>query len=84
MARTARSARGEMVNFDLLMIAQQLASAPTPVEVAARKEFIDDKDVRKKAAPPVVADLGVNTLLAAADEQGSRVRRHKERSATDE
>ena len=44
-----RSARGEVVNFELLQIKQQLASAPVPNAVEERRRFIDEKDgVRTK------------------------------------
>jgi len=44
MAKMARSARGRIVNFDLIAIRQQLANAPAPVAVSARREYIDDKE----------------------------------------
>lgn len=44
MSKFSRSARGELVNFDLLMIKQQLASAPIAVGVDERRRFIDEKD----------------------------------------
>lgn len=50
MARRGRSARGEMVDFDLLAITAALASAPTPSVVQARREFIDEKDGLKSRA----------------------------------
>lgn len=43
----AKSARGEIVDFDLLKIKAQMASAPTTTEVAARQDFIDQKFKRK-------------------------------------
>lgn len=50
--RKSTSARGEQVDFDLLLIKQQLAAAPQNIEVARRQEFIDNKEegktVRKK------------------------------------
>lgn len=52
MSRQARSARGEIVNFDLLSIKQQLATLPVPVGVDQRRKFVDEKDgVKTKAAP---------------------------------
>lgn len=44
MARIARSARGEIVDFDLIAIKQQLATTPVPVGVNQRRKFIDEKD----------------------------------------
>jgi hypothetical protein len=42
-----RSARGELVNFDLLKIKQQMVSAPKPIVVEARESFIDNKFKRQ-------------------------------------
>lgn len=44
MSRKARSARGQLVDFDLLAIKAQLAASPTPVGVNQRRKFIDEKD----------------------------------------
>lgn len=44
MSKTARSARGVLVDFDLLAIKQQLASTPAPKAVEQRRRFIDEKD----------------------------------------
>lgn len=47
MSKKARSAKGEVVDFDLIAITQALASAPAPVNVKARREFIDEKEGNK-------------------------------------
>lgn len=50
------SARGDIVDFDLLMIKQQLAAAPQNIEVERRRKFIDNKEEGKstrKVKPPV-------------------------------
>lgn len=44
MPRIVRTARGEQVDFDTIIIKQQLAQAPMNIEVARRKEFIDSKE----------------------------------------
>lgn len=44
MSRKARSARGDLVDFDLLAIKQQLATTAVPVGVNQRRKFIDEKD----------------------------------------
>jgi hypothetical protein len=44
MSKKAISARGELVDFDLLAIKQQLATTPVPVGVTERRKFIDEKD----------------------------------------
>ena len=43
MSRKARSARGDVIDFDLLAIKEQLATAPIPVGVDQRRKFIDEK-----------------------------------------
>lgn len=44
MPRNVRSARGDVVDFDTIIIKQQLAQAPMNIEVARRKNFIDSKE----------------------------------------
>lgn len=54
MSRKSRSARGSVVDFDLLAIKEQLKAKPVPVGVNDRRRFIDEKDglkSRVKAAP---------------------------------
>ena len=76
MARIARSTRGQMVNFDLLSIKDQLGSLPAPVFVKERRQFIDEKEglVRKQVNNIVdehgnVSSTGnfSDALLAAAE-----------------
>lgn len=47
MAKIVKSARGASVDFDLLKIKQQIASAPKPTDVKARESFIDQKFKRR-------------------------------------
>lgn len=44
-----KSARGERVDFNLIKIKQQMASAPKTVTVKAREDFIDQKFKRRLA-----------------------------------
>lgn len=44
MGNQIRSARGELIDFELLAIKAQLASAPVPKVVEQRKQAIDEKD----------------------------------------
>jgi hypothetical protein len=55
MAKTARSARGVAVDFDILQIKQALASAPINVGTEERRQFIDTKNGLKppKQSKPV-------------------------------
>ena len=58
MSKKTRSARGELVDFDLLAIKQQLASAPVPVGVKDRRRFIDEKDgIRTKELQQTISAL---------------------------
>jgi len=45
----ARSARGVIIDFDLLAIKEKLASTPKPVEVKERENFIAQKSRRRRA-----------------------------------
>lgn len=55
--RKITSARGEVVDFDLLMIKQQLAAAPQNIEVARRQDFIDSKEQGKSSRKkPVIEE----------------------------
>lgn len=42
-----KSAKGEIVDFDLLKIKEQIASAPKTTNVQAREDFIDRKFRRR-------------------------------------
>jgi ribosomal protein S21 len=44
-----RSAKGEIVDFDLLKIKQQMQTTPKPVEVKAREDFIEKRLKRRQA-----------------------------------
>jgi len=49
-----RSARGELVDFDLLRIKAQIASSPKTTDVKARENFIDQKFKRRLKRKPVL------------------------------
>jgi len=61
MGKKARSARGVVVDFDLMKIKEQMASAPTPLEVKTRQNFIENRLKRrlKKPALPKVESAEV-------------------------
>lgn len=61
MSKKSRSARGELVDFDLLAIKQQLATLPVPVSVDQRRRFIDEKD-GVKHRPAVQKSPDVNLV----------------------
>lgn len=72
MPRIVRTARGEMIDFDTIIIKQQLAEAPMNIEVARRKQFIDSKEGKVRGSKPeLVADpqvLEVDPVLEVGDE----------------
>jgi len=76
MGKKVRSARGAIVDFDLMKIKQQMASAPTPLEVKTRQNFIENRLKRrlKKADLPKVESTEVESTpdmpepAASADE----------------
>lgn len=47
MTKLVRTARGDMVDFDLIKIKQQLADSPAPTEVKARENFVEKRLKRK-------------------------------------
>ncbi len=47
--RRARSIRGEVVDFDLFDIKNQMASQPKSTEVRAREDFIESRLRRRKS-----------------------------------
>ena len=73
MSKKARSARGEIVDFDLLAIKQQLASKPVPVSVNERRKFIDEKDgLKSKTATPVPDALSIAMAAANASAEAAK------------
>jgi hypothetical protein len=64
MPRIVRTARGEQIDFDAIVIKQQIAAAPMNIEVARRKEFIDSKEgkVRGARRPSSFVDGASNTI----------------------
>jgi hypothetical protein len=73
MSRKTRSARGNVVDFDLLAIKEQLAAKPVPVGVNDRRRFIDEKDgVRtRKVTEPVEVPVPAALAIAAEAVQTS-------------
>ncbi len=66
MAKIARSARGEMVDFDILHIRQSLASAPVTISTEERRVFIDTKNGLK---PKQVINNGLKVISPEAIEK---------------
>ncbi len=71
MSKRAKSARGQMVDFDLLAIKQHLAATPVPVSAQNRRKFIDEKDGLKTRENFIVSpasDEDLGDPLAVAKE----------------
>lgn len=78
MGQLIRSARGELIDFEMLAIKQQLASAPVPKAVEARKKAIDAKDGVKSAQVALAADddfLAVSHEAAEASGKAKQLKR---------
>lgn len=65
--RVVRSARGKLVDFDLLAMKQKMASNPKPVEVQKREDFIDQKHRRKGRGSRVEDLLAAQAAKKAAE-----------------
>lgn len=86
MAKRTYSAKGEVVDFDLISITQALASQPAPVNVNARRQFIDEKEknkvIRAVPAAQYKGDLPTSvkeTLPKAETEIGAKVKTTEEK-----
>lgn len=67
MKKIVRSARGQVIDFNLLHIHQQMASMPKPSVVAAREDFVDKKLKRRlkratQTTTEPIVDSGEPTL----------------------
>lgn len=70
MSKAVKSARGALVDFDLLRIKQQMASAPKTTTVQAREDFIDQKFKRRlKKMKRDVASSVTSDAISDDDEQ---------------
>ena len=70
MGQRKRSMRGEMVDFDLLKIKEQMKTAPKPVEVKAREDFIEKKlrrRVKRVVRPPAQVEKVESATEAPAE-----------------
>lgn len=78
MSKKVKSARGVEVNFDLIKIKQQIASAPKTTDVRARENFIDQKLKRrlKRASRSVseqLAEVRVEPTLPTEEPQDDQL-----------
>lgn len=76
MAKLVRSARGDLVDFELLAIKAQLASTPVPKTVEERKQAIDARDGVKSNVQPDLEMLAVAKQAAATSAgQGKQLKK---------
>lgn len=66
MALKARSARGVVVDFDLLKVKQSIADAPT-IDVASREEFVERRIRRRTKRSDSVQPINVEPTPTALD-----------------
>lgn len=78
MARKTRSAKGVVVNFDLMKIKEQIASAPPSIDVRKRQDFIESRLRRrpKKKLPDIPApestkEVDVEPALASVETEAA-------------
>lgn len=62
MQNISRTAKGELIDFELLAIKAQLASVPIPKPVEERRAAIEEREGIKP-----IESQAVNELIAAAD-----------------
>ena len=76
MGNPIRSARGELVDFELLAIKAQLASVPVPKVVEERKQAIDEKDgVRTDVVQDIDFLAASMEAAAASATQGKQLKK---------
>lgn len=78
MVRKTRSAKGVEVNFDLMKIKEQIASAPASIDVKKRQDFIESRMRRrpKKKLPEIPApastkEIDVEPQLASVETEAA-------------
>lgn len=77
MSKITRSARGEAIDFDLLAIKQQLATTPIPVNVDARRRFIDEKNgIKSKvdsiSTPPLLTPEEIKKMFSPTEAEATK------------
>lgn len=83
MTQMVRSARGKMVDFDLLRIKAQLQSVPPPRHVEERKRAMDAKDGIKTDQQPDLDFLKVATdAVTQSAEAGKEAKSTKPKQAS--
>lgn len=77
MGKKVRSAKGELVDFDLLKIKEQMATAPAPLDVKKRQDFIDRRMrrrlKRKPSTRPAKVSVDVAPKVAETTPEGEQL-----------
>ncbi len=60
--KKVRSMRGEVVDFDVQDIKNQIAARPEPSTVKARQDFIDQKSRRRKKVADQIKNLPASSV----------------------
>lgn len=91
MAKKVRTAKGNVIDFDLFKIKQQMGNVPKTVEVKTREDFIERKlrrlrrkaeaDAKKKVAQDNIPDAPVEPKQPA---QKRKLQKKKQETSTDE
>ncbi len=73
MSKRVRSAKGEIVDFDILTIKAQLAGRPQIIDVQQRREFVDNRESGKSTSDSIEAAAVIQPqeLLASSDSEDS-------------
>jgi hypothetical protein len=69
--KNVRSARGQVVDFDLLAIKAQLSAKPAPKKVIERRDVIEQKE----SIQPEMNDMLAMAIEAAAESEKSAPKR---------
>lgn len=86
MPKKVRTAKGQIIDFDLLKIKEQMVDSPKPTNVQARQDFIDQKMRRRvkrvkdqllEAKKNPVVDVAPELEVKSA-EQGPKIDEIKE------
>lgn len=82
MSKKARSARGEVVDFDLIAIREQLASKPPTIDVDIRRQYVDAKEKAKQIIKAIPITTTTGKKESATPEQKSITSKEKTDGST--
>ena len=73
MGKKVRSARGVMVDFDLMQIKKQIAANPAPVEVKARQNFIENRLKRRIKKAQTITEVDKEVVAPEMPEPAATI-----------